>query len=112
MLYKGQKVVCVDVDYWYPNGTIVNRRAVVADLHGLRKGQVYTVRGDAGPCWIDGQPTVYLEEIIRPLHRGDCIEVGYFACRFRPVVDRKTELPACITALLDTSKFKELCGND
>lgn len=95
MFHKGQKVVCVDD----------KPRHQFAPLP-IRKDVVYTIRA----ANVRGKG-VYLEEIVSPMY-PDGLECSFYTDRFRPVVDRKTELPACITALLDTSKFKELCGND
>lgn len=84
----GQEVVCV-------NDTLgafsVPGYSYSGELHGLRKGQIYTIRAivvDIAPPW----PGVglYLNEIDRGImpHRG--FEPPYVAARFRPIV--KTDI--------------------
>ena len=75
----GMKVVCVDV-------SIFN----APSLGTLRKGGIYTIR------WIGielGQPCVKVVEIIRPC-RTDflAVDTPFLARRFRPVVERKTDI--------------------
>lgn len=101
--YVGQRVVCVDDDIkshglpaWaYP----------VGDLGGLRLRAVYTVRRYG----LDdiGLPTVWLEEIVREIHpdAGDTTEPGYNPARFRPVVERKTDI-SIFKAMLNPSREK------
>jgi hypothetical protein len=84
MFHVGQKVVCVDADpcTYTPAG--------VGDLDGLTRGEIYTIRriGES-PFW-SGTPNVWLVEISRPLFFGG--EPGYHTGRFRPVVERKTDI--------------------
>ena len=86
----GQKVVCVDAEFWdeqLPQGT-----QLVGDLDGLQLGAVYTVRGVMmSPTWLI--PLVLLEEIERPpsFIAGRYFESGFDPKRFRPIVSRGTD---------------------
>lgn len=53
-------------------------------------GRVYTIRC----CYIDeiGTPGLLLEEIKNPVKWSVALEFGFVASRFRPVVDRKTDI--------------------
>jgi hypothetical protein len=80
----GQKVVCVD-DKPRPGA---NPR-----MDGLSKGQVYTVqRIGIDNFW--AEPVLWLVEIRRELQPGfqRFGEVGYDPRRFRPVVEKKTDI--------------------
>lgn len=83
--HVGQKVVCVDASDtgkyspWPTHGS----------LHGLCAGRVYTVR-DWG-LYRD-QPCLWLEEIARPIKSSQHGETGFSIYRFRPVVERKTDI--------------------
>lgn len=88
MFRVGQKVVCID-----------------AKGHRLIKtGQVYTIRQVGLVAWTDGSAAVRLEEICRGPRdrcdgsRGD--DTPYYARRFRPVIERKTDI-SIFTRMLD-----------
>lgn len=94
MFHVGQKVVCVDdrIDAFCSGARFCD------DLGGLRKGQIYTIRGfyyGGDPDWTPG--AVYLYEIFRPLLPLDTAEAPFHPDRFRPVVT--TDI-AIFTAML------------
>lgn len=83
----GMKVCCIDdvvhTEWHRPD------IKYIGNLDGLRKGQVYTVRG----MFMDhteGRTMLRLVEIERNIWCG--FEVGYSPLRFRPVVERKTDI--------------------
>lgn len=90
MFRVGQRVVCVDVSAC-PEGS-VPWKIITNGLDGLTEGRVYTIRAIGG---FAGRDQVWLYEIIRPLvgsigkKYGEC---GYRPSRFRPVVERKTDI--------------------
>jgi hypothetical protein len=97
--YVGQKVVCVDAgghDRYVPRGFKSSR-----EMHGLTEGRVYTVRW-VGPA-LFGVMGIRVDEIIRP----DCPifgrEAAFAAARFRPVVERKTDI-SLFTAMLNPKR--------
>jgi hypothetical protein len=83
MFWIGQKVVCVD------------DRGLAAALHqdevGPLVGDIYTVRG---LICVNGQHGVKLFEIVNPPHQywGETRECAFYARRFRPVVEKKTDI--------------------
>jgi hypothetical protein len=80
MFRVGQKVICVnDVEYPHAYG--------LPGMDGLTKGHVYTVREVGLSSWVDGRPAVRLAEIVRPHD-----DVPFWAHRFRPLVERKTDI--------------------
>lgn len=85
MFRVGQKVVCVD-DSWRTPGPGWGRTEAIV------RGQVYTVH----KCFIDedGDAIVWLAEVRRDkrvrFFWGEGI--GYLSARFRPVVERKTDI--------------------
>jgi hypothetical protein len=94
MFYVGQKVVCVDAvehTHFAPPNVMVE-----GSLDGLREGVVYTVRsvGRRHPRCPFGV-LVWLTEIVRPI-KGDLSklygELGYDPRRFRPLIERKTDI--------------------
>ena len=87
MFYVGQKVVCVDDG---PSGFTGRANRV------LTKGQIYTVSKSWEHAY-RGAPVVLLAEVDpdKPYH--EC----FSAARFRPVVDRKTDI-SIFTAMLNT----------
>jgi len=93
----GQKVVCVD-DFW---------EAPPAADHLIRpqKDQVYTVR-DLAPGWISSNgPAIRLEEIINRKtlwQKSGFCELAFKTSRFRPLVERKTDI-SIFTAMLTPS---------
>jgi hypothetical protein len=90
--HVGQRVVCVDADAL---SVAVPWFRADLDMDGLTKGRVYTIRkiGTYSTHLAD-IPLVWLHEIIRPMRGGiaNCYgEVGYAPCRFRPLIERKTD---------------------
>jgi hypothetical protein len=82
--YVGQKVVCINAGPSRFTGEATN----------ARKGVVYTV------AWVGSwrsHPVLLLDEI-DPAHGHD----GFDAARFRPVVERKTDI-GIFTAMLNPS---------
>jgi hypothetical protein len=99
----GQKVVCVNAEpdtpagyEWLYNG----------DMDGLTKGDVYTIRRITktrrpGYGAFDG---IRLCEIVR---KGN--DPAYFAARFRPAVERKTDTGfAILTEILNGQRVPEM----
>lgn len=89
----GQKVVCVDAS------------ERILPLCGLRLGEVYTVRG-YGPLEFECRGVLLVE--IDSRFSDEFEDMGFFEDRFRPIVERKTELPASLTALLDPANHVPL----
>ena len=103
MFYVGQKVICVDAsisDKYLP--AVPSYNSWVNDLDGLTEGVVYTIAGTAD---FFGAPVVFVAEIKRPPH-SDGSESGYAAARFRPVVQKKTDI-SVFTKMLKDTKAKE-----
>ncbi len=98
MFRVGQKVICVDDDNFvnYP------RLAYLTNNLYPRKGSLYTIRGFSRAGYI------YLNEIRgKPHHWIDGFyEGGWFPSRFRPIVERKTDISA-LQALLNPANHKE-----
>lgn len=93
----GQKVVCIndDPNAFYPAGR--------GDLDGLMKGCIYTVR-EIGLIGYAGHACVRLEELRRPdKYDNDC---PYAAARFRPIVERKTDI-SIFARMLDPENHKQ-----
>lgn len=94
----GQKVVCIDDSEPDFISTVAQ---VVGGMDGLRKGATYTIRS----VFVDpfyNAVCVRIVEIQRlPLSvvRGVRYEGGYDPARFRPVIERKTDI-SIFTALL------------
>lgn len=97
--HVGQKVVCVDVSAPLAGKTI-RGSLVNANLNGLTLGATYTVRG-FGISWTDGSAGIYLDEIVRIAHEG--AEITFAARRFRPVIERKTDI-SIFTAMLTPNR--------
>jgi hypothetical protein len=99
----GQKVVCVD-------GIFIDPRWYRSLERPVEK-RVYTVRGYASVEYLNAtrEPNVrcliYLEEIVNPPVMWDfgVDEIAWPALRFRPVVERKTDI-SIFTAMLNPSK--------
>lgn len=95
MFYVGQKVVCIRASF---SGL---RRVT---LHDLVERQIYTVRDTF--LATDGTPCVRLQEICNPRRfnrrRAAMWEPGYKTERFRPVVERKTDI-SIFKAMLNPS---------
>jgi hypothetical protein len=105
VFHVGQKVVCVDDrchGRYLPPGF-----SSVPNLHGLTAGRVYTVRRVG---YIAGSDvfSIWLQEIIRPTKLIFGIthdELPFAAARFRPLVERKTDI-SIFTAMLNSSRKK------
>lgn len=104
-IVSGQKVVCVNDDFgkgwedWH---------------HGLPvKGYVYTVR-DVLPAWHFSNdalcPAIRLVEILHPIQSWfdypGVDEVVFPARRFRPVVERKTDISVFVALLTPTRELE------
>jgi hypothetical protein len=85
----GQKVVCVD------DGPTPFRESVP-----FRLKEIVTIDGFTGTGCVS----------LAEYPHGPV--TGYFAKRFRPVVERKTGTGMAILKKLLKTKSKELCGND
>lgn len=101
MFHVGQKVVCVD------NGPDCFGHAKWLDNDAPIVGHVYTIRR----CFLDddNHPIVWLDEIKRgPIARNIWGEaIGYHSIRFRPVIERKTDI-SVFTAMLAPTSNREL----
>lgn len=93
--HVGQKVVCV-------SGPLIK----VLDGRPLPTvGDVYTIRAIKRGFHRDFGRSVLLNEIVSPTHPEDGQELGFFAIRFRPVIERKTDI-SIFTAMLKPSKVE------
>lgn len=82
----GQKVVCID-DACLPGYKWGEGKPEV--------GKVYTVREIGLISFIDGSPCIRLEELYRPNARAHGVkhpDMPYMARRFRPAIERKTDI--------------------
>lgn len=100
MFYVGMKVVCVDASdldhvYLHPLGLLGS-----GGLDGLAEGQIYTVR--AVTTGHGGVLCLCLHEIRRDIDHVLGKEAAYAARRFRPVVDRPTDI-SIFTRMLNPS---------
>jgi hypothetical protein len=87
----GQKVVCVDASDDIPGTSIWKADAPI-------EGEVYTVL-KVGASRCDGVPALLLLEI-----KNTAIwDFSYRASRFRPIVERKTDI-SIFTAMLNPSR--------
>jgi len=89
MFTVGQKVVCVDA---FPQG----RTGFNSCMNGLTEGRVYTVRGvavvDPPGLELGAELCIWTEEIYRKHYPFWGGETPYLASRFRPVVEKKTDI--------------------
>jgi hypothetical protein len=99
--YVGQKVVCVDD---------VNRNHVPDDRdigYWITRGNIYTIRRVSMRklhlVWLNGINRARIENGIT---WGD---TGFYAGRFRPVAERKTDI-SIFKALLNPANHKQLEG--
>jgi len=83
----GQKVVCVDDTT--PEGFDWYKMPI-------KKGAIYTVSQSGLSSWLDGAPAIHLSEVKR--------SVPFWASRFRPVVERKTDISFAHEILRKASK--------
>lgn len=88
--YVGQKVVCVD------SGPVRNAHGHIYSAPQLRVGHVYTVSGVLSAC------VVLLAEVDPGRPRFD----GFTSWRFRPVVERNTDI-SIFEAMLSPAPQKE-----
>jgi hypothetical protein len=88
----GQKVVCVKEPHK------ANPRVTQPVV-----GKVYTVR-QTYLSWPDSKPGIVLDEIQNGIHRASGQEYGFYASRFRPVVERKTDISIFTEILRKASK--------
>lgn len=97
--HVGQKVVCVDADSPVPGEA---PDSVWGTGEAVVTGQTYTVRRF---YLRKGHPTLWLDEVCRNpssvVHWG--VDVGYGAWRFRPVIERKTDI-SIFTAMLTPNR--------
>lgn len=87
----GQKVVCVD-NKPHKGCAFLGDRPV--------EGEIYTVRKTGLTSWIDGRPGILVAEI-RNLH-----DACFWADRFRPVVEKKTDISIFEAMLAPSPKRK------
>ena len=103
MMFRiGQKVVCVDDSGMadHPNVSKVSALPI--------KGAIYTVRGFAPPDFLrDDLFGLLLEEIIGKIHPIWNEEYGFRQVRFRPIVERKTDIAIFKKMLVPASKQTE-----
>jgi hypothetical protein len=84
MFNIGQKVVCVD-----DGGTVL-----------VERGRIYTVHGIGASPKL-GLAMLWLDEVL-----GADIELaGMYARRFRPIVERKTDISIFTKMLIDKREF-------
>ena len=86
MFYVGQKVVCINDD-----GMLGHKLAAKVSSLPVR-GSIYTVRDVVSPDEISPCLGLLLEEIIGEIHPGWHEEYGFRSDRFRPIVERKTDI--------------------
>lgn len=102
MFYVGQKVVCiVDATAWrHGRGEIKPQ-----------KGSIYTVRTIMPSFRFRGEATIMLVEIVnKPREYAEgFVECSFRAIRFRPVVERKTDI-SIFQKLLDPANHRQLEG--
>jgi hypothetical protein len=91
----GQKVVCI---------TAPRKNGNWSGLHPSVKGRIYTVR-ETYTSPYNGKLSLRFEEHINPICPCWDIECGYTAERFRPIVERKTDI-SIFTAMLRPCKVK------
>lgn len=100
MFRVGMKVVCVNDDPFF-----VVKKGRNASMDGLRKGAVYAIRATGVcPCWL--VQVVWLDEIVREIEDGfeRYGELGFGAARFRPIVEKKTDISIFTSMLTPAPK--------
>ena len=106
MFRVGQKVVCVDDRDTPAYSSTAIYRNFIGGMNGLQEGRVYTVRALGEWPAAPGTTGVWLVEIIRPITSHAAEEFGeppYAAARFRPAIERKTDI-SVFTAMLNPSR--------
>lgn len=96
----GQRVVCI-------NGVFIDKRWYHCETQP-REGEIYTIRGFPPQNYMtppDTEPLYYLEEIVNTpvLWESGVFELAWPHRRFRPLVERKTDI-SIFTKMLDTAK--------
>lgn len=104
----GQPVECID-DSHRPYGTVCTgydgKMIVIGERdYPLKRGRIYTIR-ELTTSHISGEPALKVEEILR---RGFG-DNPFRASRFRPIVERKTDI-SCFKAMLNPS-LEDLAGH-
>lgn len=94
--FVGQKVVCIDADISFADEFLIKRGR-------LTKGQVYTIR--AIQTCVLGSFGFRLQEITCSM-RDPRWEYGFLASRFRPAVERKTNI-SLFHRMLTPSRIEE-----
>lgn len=95
MFRIGQKVVCVVA------------ATPGRDYPGAEVGQTYTVR-EMVRCPVYKREGVYLQEITLPIHPHHNMEAGFYASRFRPVVEKSTDAGmAILREILERETIKD-----
>lgn len=97
-LTPGRKIVCVNNAQtpgriWYPDAAPT-------------VGAIYTIKCIGPSILRPGEIAVYLVELINPHFRDDKIDCGYKPSRFRPVIDRKTDISE-LEQLLKTKHLED-----
>jgi hypothetical protein len=90
--HVGQKVVCVDDSWEHVPGESDG-------LDGLKKGSIYTVRKAGLTGWDGRGPCLCIVEIVRRHISPKCDDAPYWERRFRPLVERETDI-SVFTAML------------
>ena len=104
MFSVGQKVVCIDdkaSGQYMPAGF---PPAKCDNMHGLKRGRVYTIRETAN---IFGLPSCRLVEIVREYEPVVGGEMYFSQRRFRPIVETKTDI-SVFKEMLAPSKTSEV----
>jgi hypothetical protein len=89
----GQKVVCVDASDGVVGASMFSDRLV--------KGNIYTIRGFNSPDYLNDTLGLLLEEIIGEISTSWDEEYGFRQNRFRPIVERKTDISVFTAMLTD-----------
>lgn len=105
MFYVGQKVVCIDASMHTDDWNAGIKRQI--NLDGLTKGKIYTIRN---LIINEGNPRlspilIQLEEIIRRKifnWEGIVREAAYHSDRFKPLIEKTTDISIFQKILLDT----------
>lgn len=108
-LQVGQKVVCVDdeaVGRYLPSGFKAPQNF---SLHGLKGGKIYTIRS---LNVVLGVPVCRLDEITRDFEPYYGEEAYFAQARFRPVVERKTDISIFTAMLTGTKKRRVLAQGE
>ena len=95
MFRIGQKIICInDAIGSFQNAKprrFISSISWINNLDGLQAGRIYTVR-DVLPDPDFDVELVRLCEIYRGSNFSSGIEAGFAAARFRPLVERKTDI--------------------